>query len=640
MLFSRLWLVLMAVAVALLVGATQLAPKPGVRALAEAHSYKLDLVQHNAELLLKLDARALIDGAADMARDSRLVDVLEQASAKQKEIDQLKQRSAAVLQQLISQTTAAARPELLILVDYRGKQIGRLGPGAAKMKAGRDGLIGYPLVAAALRGFQVDGSWSLDNHLYLMGAAPVISRGRNRYVGALLIGQEVDADFAKRFKRRLVGSQGSFLANTDIAFFLRGKLLSSSSKDTSLTGLPQHFSRRRDKLLELGRSPAFSVGRGSSLIAVMAPVRGGAMTHDAFYAVVTQAPRAPGLIGWIGKLRKGDVTSGLLLLLGGLLLLVVIVGLILLQVEHNGPQKRLYDDVHRLTQADISRLEEHRHSGILQRLARAINEIIDRTPRRGGKDINHILDDHSRLPEPENLGMGLGGAMPPLASPGGAPSLGVIANAGVEVDGPSIDRLPMPADGAMPLQGLGGRQPKRHEVGARVDVGGALDLDIGGGAPAPFALDPIGGSGADDGLPALTPMGLPPLGESEPPSLGLQVQVTSDSTKKPPRIGSTTATTLPSVADDHATPNPSSTGAVGVNAASEEEAYFKQVYEEFLAIKRTCGESTDNITYDRFAAKLKKNRQSLRDRYDCQEVRFRVYIKDGKAALKATPVVD
>lgn len=208
MLFSRLWLVLLSVALALLVGAAQLAPKPGVRALAEAHSYKLDLVQHNADLLLKLDARALIDGAADMARDSRLIDILEQASAKQKEIDQLKQRASTVLSQLISQTAPAARPELLILVDYRGKQIGRVGPGADKMKPGRDGLVGYPLVSAALRGFMVDGSWSLDNHLYLMGAAPVISRGRNRYIGALLIGQEVDAEFATRLKRRLVGSQG------------------------------------------------------------------------------------------------------------------------------------------------------------------------------------------------------------------------------------------------------------------------------------------------------------------------------------------------------------------------------------------------------------------------------------------------
>ena len=35
-----------------------------------------------------------------------------------------------------------------------------------------------------------------------------------------------------------------------------------------------------------------------------------------------------------------------------------------------------------------------------------------------------------------------------------------------------------------------------------------------------------------------------------------------------------------------------------------------------------------------------KNRDDLKSKTGCREVRFTVYVKDGKAALKATPVKD
>ena len=41
---------------------------------------------------------------------------------------------------------------------------------------------------------------------------------------------------------------------------------------------------------------------------------------------------------------------------------------------------------------------------------------------------------------------------------------------------------------------------------------------------------------------------------------------------------------------------------------------------------------------DKFSKKLRKNRKALMDKHGCREVKFQVYIKDGKAALKATPV--
>jgi hypothetical protein len=69
-----------------------------------------------------------------------------------------------------------------------------------------------------------------------------------------------------------------------------------------------------------------------------------------------------------------------------------------------------------------------------------------------------------------------------------------------------------------------------------------------------------------------------------------------------------------------------------------EEAYFRQVFDDFVELKRKCGESTDGLTYEKFAAKLKQNRDQLVAKYACKAVKFQVYVKDGKAALKATPV--
>jgi len=70
----------------------------------------------------------------------------------------------------------------------------------------------------------------------------------------------------------------------------------------------------------------------------------------------------------------------------------------------------------------------------------------------------------------------------------------------------------------------------------------------------------------------------------------------------------------------------------------DEETYFRQIFERFVETKRQCGEQTDNLRFERFSQTLRRNRDALIDRYGCRTVRFQVYIKEGKAALKATPV--
>ena len=81
-------------------------------------------------------------------------------------------------------------------------------------------------------------------------------------------------------------------------------------------------------------------------------------------------------------------------------------------------------------------------------------------------------------------------------------------------------------------------------------------------------------------------------------------------------------------------------GGPDPDAGAPVDPYFKQVYDQFLSVKQSCGEPTAGLTYQKFSEKLVRNRDDLMAKTGCKEVRFTVYVKDGKAALKATPVKD
>jgi hypothetical protein len=65
------------------------------------------------------------------------------------------------------------------------------------------------------------------------------------------------------------------------------------------------------------------------------------------------------------------------------------------------------------------------------------------------------------------------------------------------------------------------------------------------------------------------------------------------------------------------------------------EAYFHGIYDEFVETKNDCGEPTAGFTFEKFAKKLRKNTADLMKRPGVADVKFTVYVKDGKAALKA-----
>ncbi len=78
--------------------------------------------------------------------------------------------------------------------------------------------------------------------------------------------------------------------------------------------------------------------------------------------------------------------------------------------------------------------------------------------------------------------------------------------------------------------------------------------------------------------------------------------------------------------------------AAPIDGAAAEEEHWREVFREFMRVRAECGEPTQGLTYERLRAKLEANRAALMTKYGCRTVRFQVYVKEGKTALKATPV--
>ncbi len=83
-------------------------------------------------------------------------------------------------------------------------------------------------------------------------------------------------------------------------------------------------------------------------------------------------------------------------------------------------------------------------------------------------------------------------------------------------------------------------------------------------------------------------------------------------------------------------PVPPSAGASG--DGHDEKAEWRQVFDEYVRVRGQCGEPTAGLTFDKFQGTLEKNKAAILSRHPADRVRFTVYVKDGKAALKASPV--
>jgi hypothetical protein len=156
--------------------------------------------------------------------------------------------------------------------------------------------------------------------------------------------------------------------------------------------------------------------------------------------------------------------------------------------------------------------------------------------------------------------------------------------------------------------------------------GFAADADEPGGAaaapPAPVpAPKPASSPGKLRGqAPAPAPAAMPAPTPSLPvavPSLG------------PP---------IPAPPSPRSAAGASPAAASGDDNGSDEGAHWREVYDQYIATRKRCGESIDNLTFEKFGVTLRKTRDQIVEKHGARSVRFTVQIKEGKAALKAQPI--
>jgi hypothetical protein len=88
----------------------------------------------------------------------------------------------------------------------------------------------------------------------------------------------------------------------------------------------------------------------------------------------------------------------------------------------------------------------------------------------------------------------------------------------------------------------------------------------------------------------------------------------------------------------HQTPTTPGVAPPQKDTIDPDQEYFKRLFNQFVETKKTCDEPIKGLTLEKFVKRLQRNKAQLMERYKCRSVRFQVYVKNGKSALKATPI--
>ncbi|MGE5184824.1 MAG: MXAN_5187 family protein [Acidobacteriota bacterium] len=589
MFLSKIWIFLLALAASVALTVALVMPRPAQRAIVADEHDKLRTACSVIGVLLADDARKRVELAGTFARAQPIVGALESASGANT-LDASRMKSArSEAEKLIDAAEGGRKPDFAILIDRRGRVVARA---RLDQEDFGDVLAGRPLVDDALAGYLRDDLWPQNNTMYLVSASPVVKReatqGQNPYVGAVVLGYKFTNELAQKLAAPL---------EVDLAFHL-GSDEVASSKSVALDHKPMQDAAMKlagnDLRLDCAswdaakKHPPLDIHAGNDVYhVVVARLPGEAQARGAFYSVFVHPPDSRGFMGTLKAIDKDDLSFRNFpwIFVGAGFIVVLALGIGLTWVEADRPLRRLAADAVKLAKNETERLREDAHGGKFGSIARSVNIHIDKL----GRDAKSART---------NLDSLLGPAPDAGGKPGGLGTIDLLA-------------------GALPTSRPGGPAPAAPPPPSEFRFGEAALAQT---MPAP-AMRP-------------TPQPAPAVRATPPPVRNTPPRgATTAHVSPPPPAAINPQPSAPLRLDDDI--------LAGVEPEPEHaDPYFKQVFDQFLAVKQSCNEPTGNLTYEKFAEKLVKNRDDLMAKTGCREVRFTVYVKDGKAALKATPVKD
>jgi hypothetical protein len=122
-----------------------------------------------------------------------------------------------------------------------------------------------------------------------------------------------------------------------------------------------------------------------------------------------------------------------------------------------------------------------------------------------------------------------------------------------------------------------------------------------------------------------------------PSAPGRQMPAPPGKRPRPPAPAGAPAAAAAAPAGNHDATMPEG-GLSEWGSGSPDEEEWRGVFNDFVALKQQCGENVDGFTYEKFEVTLRKNRDTLVQRHGAKRVKFSVYVKEGRAALKANPI--
>ena len=635
MFLSKIWIFLLAVAAAIAFTIALVMPRPAGRDTVAREAPRLVEACSFTNILLQTNARARIDLADSFSRAPGLAKAMKKANTEEKVSVETNSTVKKAVRGAITELEKAKVPKDLIpdfvyLVDSKGRIIAREGSQAETKLYGKHYLSGYFAVDDALHGYIRDDLWVIEKNkrveLYRVAVAPVIRRGAtDKLVGAVILGHELDVNYAKELGENL---------RIDVNFYAKGHMVANSKNVQITDAVTKAYddSKWGDDLADdCAKSKPFVTHEGHDnykLVIARLPGEAGENQH-AFFAIYLKRAGAVGFSAMLGKAKKGDLSFGNFPWLGVILLflLAVGVGLFLTIWESDLPLRRLAADALAMAKGEKDRLDEDNHRGKFGSIARSVNIQLDKLARESKaakKDLDQLLG-----PAPE------GG----LALKGGFYSSGGIS---LGDDEPMFSPPPPPASFGAPKPAAPPPAPPRPPATppprpatprpATPPPGASpFDLDL---PPPPAAIDASPQAPTHDQV-VPPPVSLPSKPAAPPPPLpsAIDDDILADHDLEPePSLG------RPPSDFDAPTRVASPSDDLLSQVAADDDSSYRKVYDDFIALKQKCGESTSSLTYDKFTRKLNKNRQALMAKHNCKSVRFKVYEKNGKAALKATPV--
>jgi hypothetical protein len=630
MILSRLWYVILALLLAAAYYVVALAVGQYNRRNQAAMEETLKADSQVVSWAMQVDARRRLDVLLLAAVDPTIAKAIRGANGKDAVPPGSKDDGAKALRAFNEKLPAEYKNDVLFIADREGRLVAQIGfdsvNGFPEFELG-----GYPAVFDALHGFLRDDTWVWGGKIARVVARPVEDDVTQPPLGAVIGLRWVDNGFAKEIGKR---------TRTNIAFFALGQRVASAATtegfdEASLETIGSDLKAvGEDKgFKEAGRTDVRPLGEDKGALFVRLP--GDAWELGAGFAVARARVMINSPTGFISGADDTDKKNVKLWLVALVVLGASLFGMLFTFLEHSLALKTMASEALRLKKGETDTLQVAKFRGGTRAIATDINAGLQRVVEKGGgtarkpADLESILGPVPAQPNMSAFSFPLNdGSQPPVqvpqVPPAGYPAPGAGPGPGTGTNARFPGAPPPPAGSRPSPGGLGPQtgpfaQSERTMAMPSPNTGGYA----AGAAAAPTPA-PVEPGRPPFAKPANAP---PPVAAAAPPPPAAGAGFQSNSGKKP-KLEEDVATVVA---------NP---GSDGTPMAPDPAAEWQTVYEEFIRTKRECGEPTDGLTFEKFQQTLKKNRDALMQRHGCKRVKFSVYVKEGRASLKATPVRD